>query len=65
MCFFAVLKLVLVLLLYMCKILELPRLFVYLGDLLSFSVPERTEKIVGLWFARGGQYPSLHCNSGE
>ena len=26
-------------------------------DLLSFSVPGWTEKITGLWFARGDQYP--------
>ena len=29
-------------------------------DLLSFSVPGRTEKIAGLWFARGVQSPSLN-----
>ena len=28
--------------------------------LLSFSVPGRTEKIAGLWFARGVQSPSLN-----
>ena len=30
------------------------------GDLLSFSVPEGTEKIGGLWFARGNQYPGWY-----
>ena len=33
--------------------------FVCLGDLLSFSVPERTGQIAGLWFARGGSVPRL------
>ena len=27
------------------------------GLILSFSVPGGTEKIAGLWFARGDQYP--------
>ena len=42
------------LLLNMYSMLELSGLFVYLGDLLSFSVPGGTEKVVGLWFAREG-----------
>ena len=29
-------------------------------DVLSFSVPGGTEKIVGLWFAKGDQYPGWH-----
>ena len=51
----------------MCKILELLRLFVCLGDLLSFLVPGGTEKIAGMWFVGGGgmgggggQYPGGH-----
>ena len=57
MCLWAVLKSVEVLLLNMCNLLELSGLLVCLGDLLSFSVSEGTEKIAGLWFARGDQYP--------
>ena len=30
------------------------------GDLLSFSVPGGTEKMDGLWFAKGDQQPSIH-----
>ena len=29
------------------------------GDLLRFSVPGGTEKIAGLWFAKGGSLPRL------
>ena len=29
------------------------------GDLLRFSMPGETEKIAGLWFARGGSVPML------
>ena len=42
-----------VLLLIMCNILELSGLFVCLTDLSSFSLPGGTEKIAGLWIARG------------
>ena len=35
------------------------KLFVYLGVLRGFSVPRGTEKIAGLWFAWGDQYPGL------
>ena len=44
----------------MCNLLELSKFLVCLGDLLSFSVPGGTEKIAGLWFAKGGQYPGWH-----
>ena len=33
--------------------MELSGLFIFPWDLLSFSVPWATEKIAGLWFARG------------
>ena len=33
------------------------------GDLLSFKVPGGTEKISGLWFASGDQYPGSHYAS--
>ena len=49
-----------VLLLNMCNTLELSGLLLCLGgDLLSFSMPGETEKIAGLWFARGGSVPML------
>ena len=49
----AILNSVLVLLLNMCNILELSGLFVYQRGLVHiFSIWE-TEKIDGLWFARG------------
>ena len=41
----------------MYNILDLSGLFVFLGDLISLSVPGGTEKIAELWFARDDQYP--------
>ena len=35
-------------------------IFVCLWDLLSFAVPAGTEKITGLCFAKGDQYPGWH-----
>ena len=52
----------------MCNVLQLAGLFVCLGDLLSFSVVGGkggregvTDKIAGLWFARGYQYTGWQC----
>ena len=44
----------------MYNILDLSGLFVFLGDLISLSVPGGTEKIAELWFARDDQYPGWH-----
>ena len=48
-----------VLLLNMCDTLKLSGLFVYLKGLNNFSVPGGTEKVAGLWFARGRSVPRL------
>ena len=41
---------------------EINRLFIYLGDLLSFSMPGGQKKWLGcgLWFAKGAQYAVCH-----
>ena len=45
-------EIIIVLLLNMSNILELSRLFVYLGGLVNFFRTWGTEKIAGSWFAR-------------
>ena len=40
--------------------IEIARAFCLLGYLLRFSVPKGTEKIAGLWFAWGDQFPGWH-----
>ena len=44
----------------MCNTLELSVLFVSFGGLSKCFSAWGTEKIAGLWFARGNQYPGWH-----